>query len=266
MDIQRGTMGRLPYFVTGGGPPLAFFGGLAPETGVESDSSVKMNAGLFKPLIPHRRVHFFNRRPDLPRGMTMAEIAEEHADALRSGFGNEPVDVFGISTGGSIAQQVAADHPDVVRKLVLASTACRLGPEGRELQRRVAARLRKGALRQASAVMTAGIVPPRGGQTLAAVAAWLAAPKIIHSDADAADMATTIEAEDDFDLAELPNRITAPTLIVVGSKDRFYSEELFVETERLIPGSRLRVFQGRGHVTATMHKEYGPEIVRFLDG
>jgi pimeloyl-ACP methyl ester carboxylesterase len=264
MDVQRGTMGRLPYFASGSGPPLAFFGGLAPETGVESDSSVKMNAALLKPFTPHRRVHFFNRRPDLPRGMTMPEIAEEHADALREGFGGEPVDVYGISTGGSIAQQVAADHPDVVRKLVLASTACRLGREGRELQRRVAARLRKGAYRQASAVMMAGLVPPGRGQLPAGVAAWLAAPKIIDSDADAADMATTIEAEDDFDLAKLPDPITAPTLIVAGSRDRFYSEQLFAETERLIPGSRLRLFHGRGHITATMHKDFGPEIVRFL--
>lgn len=259
-------MGRLPYFVTGSGPPLAFLGGLAPETGVESDSTVRMSGSLVKPFKEKRRVHFFNRRPGLPRGMTMAELAAEHADALREGFQHEPVDVFGISTGGSIAQQLAADHPDVVRRLVLSSTACRLGPEGRELQRRVAARLRKGAYREASAVMMAGLVPPKRGQVAAGVAAWLAAPQIIHSEDDAADMATTIEAEDDFDLAKLPNPITAPTLIVAGSKDRFYSEQLFAETERLIPGSRLRVFHGRGHVTATMHKDFGPEIVRFLDG
>jgi pimeloyl-ACP methyl ester carboxylesterase len=265
MDVQRGKMGRLPYYATGSGPPLAFFGGLAPETGVESDTSVKMNASMLKPFTRVRRVHFFNRRPDLPRGMTMADIAAEHAAALREGFGNQPVDVFGISTGGSIAQQVAADHPDVVRRLVLASTACRLGADGRVLQRRVAARLRKGSKRQASAVMMAGLVPPGRGQYAAGVAAWLAAPKILHTDADAADMATTIEAEDDFDLARLPNPISAPTLIVAGTEDRFYSQPLFAETERLIPGSRLRVFHGRGHVTSTMHKDWGPEIVRFLE-
>jgi pimeloyl-ACP methyl ester carboxylesterase len=112
--------------------------------------------------------------------------------------------------------------------------------------------------------MMAGIVPPGRGQTPAAVAAWLAAPKIIHNEADAADMATTIEAEDDFDLARVPNQISAPTLIVAGSEDRFYSKQLFIETERLIPGSRLRLFEGRGHITATMHKDFGPEIVRFL--
>jgi pimeloyl-ACP methyl ester carboxylesterase len=265
MDVERGQFGRLPYFAVGGGPPLAFLGGLSSETGVEAESTVKMNGTMIKPFLAHRRVHFFNRRPDLPRGMTMADFGDEHAAALRDGFGGEPVDVFGISTGGSIAQQLAADHPDAVRRLVLASTACRLGAQGKRLQRRVAARLRRGAHRQAAAVMAAGLVPPGRGQHLAAAAAWLGAPKLIHSDRDAADMATTIEAEDDFDLAALPT-IEAPTLIVVGSEDRFYSRELFAETARLIPGSRLRIFEGRGHVTATIQKDWGREIMSFLTG
>src|SRR3954447_26291916 len=263
MDVERGIMGTLPFFAVGTGPPLAFLGGLAPETGVESDGTVKMSGSLVKPLAKQRRVHFFNRRPDLPRGMTMAEMASEHASAFEQGFGGEPVDVFGISTGGSIAQQLAADHPDVVRRLVLASTACRLGAEGKLLQRRVATRLRRGGHPQAGALMMAGIVPPRRGRLAAAATAWLFAPHIIHSDADAADMATTIEAEDDFDLALLAP-IRARTLVIVGSKDRFYSRELFEETQRLIPGSRLRVFEGRGHITATMQKDWGREIVGFL--
>src|SRR3954471_19312153 len=199
-------MGRLPYFAIGAGEPLVFLAGLSADTGFESGMERKMSASMVKPWAGGRRVVFFNRRSGLPRGMAMGEMAAEVADAIREGLGDGPVDVAGISTGGSIAQQLAADHPDVVRRLVLASTACRLGPDGRELQRRVAARLRKGAYRQgapavvggprlrkgasrqASAVMMAGLVPPRRGRFPAAVAAWLGAPKIIHSDADAADM------------------------------------------------------------------------------
>jgi pimeloyl-ACP methyl ester carboxylesterase len=82
---------------------------------------------------------------------------------------------------------------------------------------------------------------------------------------DLGDMATTIEAEDVFDLAEL-DPIRAPTLILAGREDRFYSPELFEETSRLIPGSRLRLFEGRGHITAGRHPEWAPEIERFLDG
>ena len=54
-------------------------------------------------------------------------------------------------------------------------------------------------------------------------------------------MATTIEAEDAFDLAKCERPITAPTLIVVGREDRAYSPELFEETARLIAGSDLQM-------------------------
>lgn len=263
MDVDHGTMGKLEYFAVGAGPPAVFLGGLSPETGVESGEW--MNVGMVKPFAKERRVHFFNRRPRLPTGMTMADIAREHADAIRDGFAG-PVDVLGISTGGSIAQQLAADHPDVVRRLVLLSSACRLGAKGRELQRRVAARIRRGAERQAMAVMAAGLVPPRRGQLAAGVLGWLTAPKVLPGPEDLADMATTIEAEDTFYLGDCANPIAAPTLIMAGSEDRFYSPELFEETARLIPGSRLRVFEGRGHVTVTMHPKLAPEVRRFLAG
>jgi pimeloyl-ACP methyl ester carboxylesterase len=263
VTMERGTIGRLPYLGLGSGAPMLFVGGLSPQAGVEARGTEWMNTALLSPFAERRRVLFVNRRSGLPRGMSMAELAEEHADAIRS-LGAGPVDVAGISTGGSIAQQLAADHPDVVERLVLLCTACRLGPEGRILQRRVAARIRRGAHRQALAVMMAGFVPPRRGRLGAAALAWLAGPRLLAGGDDLADMATTIEAEDAFDLATCRSPIRAPTLILAGGADRFYSPELFAETARLIPGSRLRLFEGRGHVTVARHPEWSHEIERFI--
>ena len=260
---QQGLLGRLPYVAAGAGPPLLLLAGLAPHAGVPTGPFRRWELTVTRPFAGRRRVYYVNRRPGSPRGMTMAALAVEHADALRAGFG-APVDVLGLSTGGSIAQQLAADHPDVVDRLVLLSTACRLGPEGRALQRRVAARIRRGAHRQALAVMMAGFVPPRRGRLGAAAVAWLAGPRLLAGGDDLADMATTIEAEDAFDLATCRSPIRAPTLILAGSADRFYSPELFTETARLIPGSRLRMFEGRGHVTVARHPEWSREIERFI--
>jgi pimeloyl-ACP methyl ester carboxylesterase len=243
---------------------MLFLGGLSLEAGVDAAGTERVKASLLRPFEKRRRVLLFNRSKGLVRGMSMDELAQEHAEAIRS-LGGGPVDVAGISTGGSIAQQLAADHPDVVDRLVLLSTACRLGPEGRTLQRRVAARVRRGAYRQALAVMMAGIVPPRRGQIAAATLAWLAGPRLLAGGDDLADLATTIEAEDTFDLATSPSPIRAPTLILAGGADRFYSPELFAETARLIPASRLRVFERRGHITVTMHPEWAREIERFIE-
>jgi pimeloyl-ACP methyl ester carboxylesterase len=54
-----------------------------------------------------------------------------------------------------------------------------------------------------------------------------------------------------------------PTLLLAGSADRFYGPELFAETAQLIPGSRLRVFERRGHITAAFHPEWSREITGF---
>jgi pimeloyl-ACP methyl ester carboxylesterase len=263
VDVERGVIGQLPYLGIGRGAPLLFAAGLSSEAGVDAPGTARMNAAVLKPFAKHRRVLFVNRRSGLPRGMSIAEMAAEHADAIRS-LGQGPVDVAGISTGGSIAQQLAADHPDVVDRLVLVSTACRLGRTGRALQRRVAARIRRGANRQALAVMAAGLVPPGRGRIPAAALAWLAGPRLLAGEDELGDMATTIEAEDAFDLAACRNPIRAPTLLLAGRDDRFYGPELFAETGRLIPGSRVRVFEGRGHITVTMHPEWSREVEGFI--
>lgn len=256
-------MGRLRYAAVGPGAAVVVLAGLSPTTGVAGDGMVRATLGPTAALAATRRLVLFNRRPHLPQGMTMAELAAEHADAIRQGLA-APVDVIGTSTGGSIAQQLTADHPDVVKRLVLVSTACRLGRVGRRLQRRVAGRIRAGAGRQALAVMAAGLVPPSRGQTLAGAAAWLAASRIVEHPHDLDDMATTIEAEDGFDLAACRTPIRARTLILAGREDRFYGPDLFTETARLIPGSDLRLFDGRGHITVMRDRGFRAALAAFL--
>jgi pimeloyl-ACP methyl ester carboxylesterase len=256
VDLERGTIGPLPFAALGTGEPMLVIAGLMPYTGPGPDRMARAAIGWIAEVADRRRFVLVNRRPGLQRGITMADIAAEHAEAIR--MLGPPVDVMGTSTGGSIAQQLAADHPDVVGRLFLLSTACRLGPQGRVLQRRVAARIRAGARRQATAVMVREFAP-----LPVAVAASLAGPLLMRSDETWDDLATTIEAEDDFDLARL-GTIRAPTLIVCGADDIFYPPALFEETQRLIPGSELLMLEGRGHIDALSDPRARDAIRRLL--
>lgn len=254
---------RLPYAAVGDGPVVVVLPGLSTRTGVESQALVR---SAFHPVMTLARSHrlvLLNRRPGLARGMTMGDIASEHAKSLRSGF-DGPVAVMATSTGGSIAQQLAAEHPDVVDRLVLVSSACRLGPTGRRLQAEAAAHIRAGQLRRAAAVIAGGVVPPYRGSHAAAAAGWLLAKRLVRRRADWDDLATTLEAEDEFDLAAGREPIQARTLILAGREDRFYTPELFEETARLIPNSDLRLFPKCGHITVTRDRGFRASLARFL--
>jgi pimeloyl-ACP methyl ester carboxylesterase len=264
MDIERGLYGSLPYAAVGSGAPLVVLAGLMPVTGVAGDGVVRTTLYPLLPLARSRRLVMLNRRAGLPGGMTIAELAGEHADALRDAFA-DPVDLVGTSTGGSSAAQLSADHGELVRRLVLISAACRLGPTGRALQAQVAQSIRHGRYRRAAAIAAAGLVPPWRGKIAAAAAGWLLAGRLVHGPEDWADVATTIEAEDGFDLAAAAMPITAPTLIVAGRDDRFYSPALFEETAQLIAGSRLHLVTGRGHITVTRDRRFTPTLAAFLN-
>jgi pimeloyl-ACP methyl ester carboxylesterase len=192
----------------------------------------------------------------------MSDLASEYAVAIAAHL-DPPVDVLGTSTGGSIAQQLAADHPEAVRRLVLLSTACRLGPLGRELQGTVAAELRAGQTRRAIGVAAAEIAPA-GLRALARGLGWAAARRVIPTATAAADLAATIEAEDGFDLAACERVIEARTLVICGGRDRFYSVDLFRETAALIPHSQLRVFPRRGHISVASDRGAQATIAAFL--
>jgi pimeloyl-ACP methyl ester carboxylesterase len=59
-------------------------------------------------------------------------------------------------------------------------------------------------------------------------------------------------------------RITAPTLVIGGARDRSYSAELFRQTAHAIPGARLILYPGKGHLGTVAHRTAIGEIGRFL--
>ncbi|HET9093591.1 MAG TPA: alpha/beta hydrolase [Solirubrobacteraceae bacterium] len=262
MRVREGNMGELPYLAVGTGAPLVVLSGLLPQAGV-ARGPLRAEHERTARLLAHRReVFYLNRRPGWRAGTTMSQIAAEHAEALQQRFG-AAVDVVGLSTGGSIAQQLAAEHPAAVRRLVLISTGWRLGPLARGVQRRLAARVRAGALRQAAAVFAADLMPPGPLELPAALAGWLAGPRLFSAE-DLGDMATMAEAEDAFDLSHLP-AILVPTLLVGGGRDRYYGAALFEETAALIPDCRTEIRPGLGHITVMWHPQVLARIRFFLD-
>jgi pimeloyl-ACP methyl ester carboxylesterase len=262
--VREGVLyGGLPYLAVGQGPPLVVFAAFTAEHINPTGPARRFSLQPLRPLTRHLTVYLVNRKPGVQPGSTIADLAGHYAEALERAF-TGPVAVMGISTGGSIAQQFAIDHPQLVRRLVLVATACRLGPTGRQMQRDLARFTLAGQPRRAWAATGPELATTTIGGRLYAALLWLAGPKM-HPE-DPSDMLVVIDAEDRFDAAPQLHRITAPTLVIAGDRDRNYTPALFWETAEDIPGARLRLYRGKGHasISSFTYKPAVREILGFL--
>jgi pimeloyl-ACP methyl ester carboxylesterase len=262
--VREGLLaGGLPYLAVGQGPPLVVCSGFTAEHVNPTGAARRFALRPLQPLARHFTVYLVNRKPDLQPGATMADLAGHYAHALERTFAG-PVAIVGISTGGSIAQQLAIDHPQLVNRLVLVGAACRLGPAGRRMQRDLARFTLAGRPRRAWAATGPELATTTAGGRLYGALLWLFGPRL--GPKDPADMLVVIDAEDRFDAASQLHRITAPTLILAGERDCTYTPELFWETAARIPGARLRLYPGKGHApiaTLTYQPAVG-ELLGFL--
>ncbi|MEV6864559.1 alpha/beta hydrolase [Streptosporangium subroseum] len=213
---------------------------------------------MVRPFTERFTVHVLNRPPGLPPATTMAELAAHYADAIEATF-TGPVNVLGMSTGGSVALQLSADHPELVARLVLGGTACTLGPIGRRAQHAYIDRARRG--QRPSPALAEMVTESAIGRTLVKALGWLADGRKDHTDA-----ATMLNAEDGFDLHRRLHEIKAPTLLIQGDRDLVYPLELARQTARGIPGARLIAYPGRSHGTTFTDKRFASDALAFLIG
>lgn len=137
----------LPYLRIGSDPRiLVIFEGLGFENKPASGIMLRMYVGSVKLIAQNYTVYSVGRKPGLPAGYSTRDMSDDYATMIRNEFG-EPVDIMGTSTGGPIAQHFAVDHPELIRRLVLAMTGYRLTEKGRILQRRVGDLARQGKWR-----------------------------------------------------------------------------------------------------------------------
>ena len=74
-------------------------------------------------------VYCFDRRRNMPDGYTVRQMAEDTAAVMQK-LGIADADLFGASQGGMMAMCIAIDHPELVRKMVLGSTAAKVDDVG----------------------------------------------------------------------------------------------------------------------------------------
>jgi pimeloyl-ACP methyl ester carboxylesterase len=264
--VEVGTfLGEFPYVRVGNGlENLVILPGITLENKPPNRLAAWTYRLGFGRFATNYAVYVINRRRGMPPGYTAQDMAQDYTRVIESELG--PSHIMGFSTGGAIAQYVALEHPEVVRSLILIVSASRLSEEGREICERWQALTREGHWQELRSDMASVTVSGERNKRFARAFMKVLGRFVIGTPENPSDFLVTLEADLNHDTTERLNEIYAPTLIVGGSEDPFFSVSLLRETAEKLPDATLHIYEGVGHgVPKERKRRYENDTLAFWD-
>src|SRR3954471_1815554 len=216
-----------------------------------------------------RVITFDNRGVGRSRGLAPAYTTEALADdavAVLDALEIDQANVYGLSLGGMVAQQIALRYPGRVRSLVLGATT----PGGRHAQLAddevMAFFHGRGNLSRKEAAWAS--VAYNYGRRCRDEHADRIADDIRHRLAYAFDEAAyqaQLMAAALHNCMSRLHRIGVPALVVHGEDDRVVPVDNAHLIASRLPQGRLYLLEGTGHLYTTEAPEADAEVGRFLD-
>ena len=171
-------------------------------------------------------------KPKDPVGFDLGDAASGVADELEL-QGVKQADFVGVSVGASVALRLAVERPELVGRLVLGGALVRPGKGALRMQRLAMRLVPEGRL------VDAGVSRPR--------------------------MLAVLDALKGFDGTESLRTVTAPVLVVAGSRDKA-GIAAAQELSRHLPTAHLQVIDGAGALVNTESaRELADLTHAFLD-
>src|SRR5215207_1746706 len=243
------------YEIHGTGEPLVLLHGALSAIGTSFGKVLPSLAETRRVIAVELQAH--GRTADVDRPLRYEQMADDTA-ALLGHIGVEDADIFGWSMGAGVALQVAIRHPEVVRKLVLASVTYNSGGCHPGVLAGIEHLTPEALAGSSFEEEYARIAPnPEDWPTLIA--------KVKELDGKVQDW-----------LPEDVRSIEAPTLLIIGDSDIVRPEHA-VEMFRLfgggvagdvagLPNSQLAVLPGTTHVTLVNRADWLLSMIgEFLD-
>ena len=198
---------------------------------------------MYRKLTKDFTVYVFSRRQTLAPGMTTRDMAEDLNLALEALHLSQAA-VVGVSQGGMIAQWLAIDHPDKVRKLTLVVTLSRPNPTIRDVIARWTDMAKRGDYRGLmldTAERSYSEKRLRKARLAYRLLGSIGKPRSFER---FLIQAASCAAHDAY--AEL-RRIACPTLVIGGTEDKIVTGEASKEIAGQIPNCALYLYEGLGH-------------------
>jgi len=213
------------------------------------------------------------------RGAYHLEDYVSDLEELRQHLGLERMLLLGYSHGGIVAQAYASAYPGRVRRLVLASTAARFGPE-QDAATTAAKEKRSGEPWYADAAAAADDESELGTDEQVRDGVFRAMPfyfarygpaeegylDTFRSEKINGDALRVFGEEiPSLDLRERLHKISAPTLVITGEEDFICGPVCAADMSGAIPGAREVIVGDSGHmVFVEQPQRFHDEVADFL--
>jgi 3-oxoadipate enol-lactonase len=192
--------------------------------------------------------------------LTIAQLAEDAAGLLDA-LEVDSAHVLGISMGGMVAQELTLARPELVRTLTLGCTYCG-GPgsalTSEKVQQRVAAAYASGDRERAIRAAWEANCSPRYAADETAWERFLEVGmrRRVALEVILAQTRAIVE----HDTHERLSRIERPTLVMHGTLDEVLPVQNGEMIARLVPGARLELLDGVGHLFFWERPELAAEL------
>ena len=250
----------MDYAAFGAGTePLVILPGLSDGLHTVRGKAKKL-ARQYRAYAKDYRVYIFSRRRDLSEGTTTRGMACDQAWAMDS-LGIGPAKVLGISMGGMIAQYLAIDRPDQVKKLVLAVSLCR---PNKTLNRTIPRRIEWAQENDYHPIVVDTI---ESSCSLSRRKLYRPFYPFLGRRGGPEDFSRFIihaEACLRHDSTEELHRVACPTLVIGGDSDRNVGPGTSEELASFIHRSELHVYPGLGHAAFLEAEDFKPRVLDFL--
>ena len=244
------------YEIHGTGQPLVLLHGAFSAIGTSFGELLPKLAETRQVVAFELQAH--GRTADIDRPLTLGAMADDVSDAIEQ-LGIKPADLLGYSMGAAVALHVAIRHPEVLRKLILASVTYTMSGIHPGLMDGI------------------GEMKP----DMMYGSPWHDEYLKIAPHPEQFNRLFTKKTEMDRQIKDIPEEairaIEAPTLLIIGDSDlvrpehavemfRLLGGGIFGDTPAGLPNSQLAILPGTSHTMIPSRIELlVPMITSFLD-
>ena len=206
-------------------------------------------------------VYMFSRKTNMPEGYSIRDMADDQALAMKA-LGIDRAYLLGVSQGGMIAQYIAIDHPELLKKLILGVTAPNANAVVRDTVTAwidMAVRGDHTALMVDTAEKMYSEKYLQKNRKYFSLLAGFTKPRTYDRFLKNADAILRFDCRDEL------SKISCPTLIIAGSEDHTIGTEAASELHGAIPGSELYVYDRLGHGVHEEAKDFYDRVQAFCE-